>query len=194
VVVNSTAPFRSIFQQLRCGVFLLAGLVGPAVAVHADPVVSATPAMAYPFDAGRETRETAKAAPSSTLDSRAAFITATSIAAQIKGARVMTVAATGSMRPMFDEKAYLVVEPASFENLQIGDVVTYVHPKVAGTVVHRIVEKRGDRFWTKGDFNSHMDSVYVTRENYSMRVCAVVYGRDDSRATVGGSAKMVAQL
>ena len=185
--MNSTAPSRTLFRRLRRCVVLLAALAGAAISARAEGVASATPAIAYPFDTGRETRETIKAAPSSALDARTAFITATAIASQIKGAKILMVAPTGSMRPMFDEKAYLVVEPAAFENLRIGDIITYVHPKVNGTVVHRIMEKHGDKFWTKGDFNGRMDNVYITRENYSMRVCAVVYGREDGHVAFGGT-------
>ena len=185
--MNSTAPSRTIFRRLRRGMVLFAALAGAAIIARAEGIVDATTAVAYPFDAGRETRETIKAAPSSTLDARTAFVTATAIASQIKGAKILMVAPTGSMRPMFDEKAYLVVAPAAFEDLRIGDIITYVHPKVNGTVVHRIMEKHGDKFWTKGDFNGRMDNVYITRENYSMRVCAVVYGREDGHVAFGGA-------
>jgi signal peptidase I len=98
---------------------------------------------------------------------------------------VFTVMATGSMRPTFDEKAFLVVEPTPYEKLQIGDVITFIHPKLGAPIVHRIFEKRGESFWTKGDYNTRPDSEYVTRGNYGMRVVAVIYGREDSNRVAG---------
>lgn len=137
-------------------------------------------AMARPIETGRETRETAKASPSSGLDARSALVAASTIASRIQGGQVMTVLPTGSMRPMFDQKAFLVLEPAPFEQLRVGDVVTFIHPKVGAPVVHRIFEKHGASFWTKGDHNKRPDSEYVTASNYRMRVVAVIYAREDS--------------
>jgi uncharacterized small protein (DUF1192 family) len=86
-----------------------------------------------------------------------------------------TVLPTGSMKPLFDEKAVLLLEAAPFEDLKVGDIVTYRHPALGVPVVHRLVLKDGDKFWSKGDANGRMDNVYVTRENYLKRVYGVIY-------------------
>lgn len=86
-----------------------------------------------------------------------------------------TVLPTGSMRPIFDEKAVLLLENAPFDSLKVGDIVTYRHPILGVPVVHRLVAREGDRFWSKGDANGRMDNVYVTRENYLKRVFGVLY-------------------
>ena len=164
-------PIRSSVARI-----LLLGVLG-ALARGEVP----KPAVAFPLDVSREIRDTTKAAPSSALDASSALVAARLIAGQIEGANVLTVMPTGSMRPMFDEKAFLVVEPMPYENLEVGDIVTYLHPKFGITVVHRIVEKHEGFYCTKGDHNSRLDEFSVTPKNYLMRVVAVIYAREDSR-------------
>lgn len=172
------------------GLFVLTQLL-PRLAVGA-PGRLQEPPVAVPVEPAAETRFTTGLAPSSALDTNSALIAATAIAFQIKGAQVMTVAPTGSMRPIFDEKAYVVVEPASFEDLRVGDIVTYLHPNLHQIVVHRILEQRGDSFWTKGDHNDRMDNVYVTRENYLMRVFAIIYARESTTGRTSHSGQATA--
>lgn len=85
-----------------------------------------------------------------------------------------TVLATGSMRPLFDQHALLILEAAPYDSLRVGDIVTYVFPGTGQLIVHRLLEKRGDNFWAKGDHNGRMDNAYVTRANYRMRVCGIL--------------------
>lgn len=157
-------------RLLASAVFALLGLSAQAQSL---PL-----AVASPIDSGRETRESSKSSPSSALDARSALIAATTIASRIPGGIVMTVMPTGSMRPMFDEKAFLVLEPAAFDSLQVGDIITFQHPKLGVPVVHRVFEKHGGSLWTKGDYNSRPDNIYVTSANYRMRVVAVIYARE----------------
>ncbi len=141
------------------------------------------PPTATPVELSRETRETITKSPHSALDPRQALIMANSIAAQIPGGKVFAVQPTGSMRPMFDEKAFVVVEPAAYEDLQVGDIVIYEHPRLRTMIVHRILEKRDEGCWTKGDYNSAPDDVYVTRTNYRMRLFAIIYAKEKGSPT-----------
>lgn len=93
----------------------------------------------------------------------------------VPGASLLSVLPTGSMKPLFDERALLMLEPAKYDDLKVGDIVTYKHSTLGMTVVHRIVEKRGDKFWAKGDNNARLDEEYITRENYQARVFGIVY-------------------
>ncbi len=138
--------------------------------LHHQAEVSVQPLMTE-----RETRHTLMLAPSSTLNMTAAKLVAWTVAGQLPGATVGTVRSTGSMRPLFDEHALLILEAAPYDSLRIGDIVTYVHPQTGVLIVHRLLEKRGDAFWAKGDYNGRMDDAYVTRENYRMRVCGILY-------------------
>lgn len=142
--------------------------------------------VARPVELERETRDSYQQAPRSALDPSSALTAATLIAGRIPGAKVVSVLPTGSMRPMFDQKAFLVVEPANYEDLRVGDIITYEHPKLRTPVVHRIIEKRSEGYWTKGDYNSRPDDEYVTRANYLMRVCAIIYAREDTATKAPG--------
>jgi hypothetical protein len=67
----------------------------------------------------------------------------------------------------------------------VGDVVTYKHPDYGMVVVHRILEKHGDNYWSKGDNNGRMDKVFITRQNYGARVFGIIYARESSQAARG---------
>jgi len=108
-------------------------------------------------------------------DENAALQMARNVAAQIKGARVVAVQPNGSMRPIFEEKAFLLVEPTSYANLRVGDIVTFDDPARKTVVVQRILEKRGDTLWSAADrsANPHSASALLTRE--VSRVFAIIY-------------------
>ena len=125
-------------------------------------------------------RHTQSCAPSSNLEWANALRVATAARFMVQGSSMLTVMPTGSMKPVFDERAILLMEPAKFDDLKIGDIVTYKHPRYGMPVVHRIQEKRGDKFWAKGDNNGRMDEVYITRQNYEARVFGIIYAREAS--------------
>lgn len=131
-------------------------------------------------------RSGAGIAPTSALDWSAAMKVATAAHYLVKGSTLLTVAPTGSMKPVFDERAILLTEAASYDDLKIGDIVTYKHPRYGMPVVHRILEKRGDKFWAKGDNNGRMDEVYITRQNYMGRVFGIIYSSETSTAAKTG--------
>ena len=82
---------------------------------------------------------------------------------------------TGSMKPSFSEKVLLLTESARFDDLRVGDIVTYKNSWIGGTVVHRLIRKDSNRFWVKGDANDRADGIYVTRDNYINRVFGMIY-------------------
>jgi signal peptidase I len=130
--------------------------------------------------AGRETRRTIDIAPTSGVDRRVATYAAHRLAPLVKGTQVFTVEPTGSMRPLMDDNSVLLVEPAPYASLQIGDIIVYHHAALDVMIVHRILEKRRGGFWTKGDHNNGMDSELVTEANYRGRVYGILYA---SRST-----------
>lgn len=148
--------------------------------------------VAVPVDLGRETRRSQVAAPRSKLTPQAALAAAMAVAAQVQGATVCTVQPMGSMRPMFNERAFLVSEPVQYADLQVGDIVTYWHPTRQVSIVHRILEKRSGGFWTKGDYNDRPDDIYVTPRSHVRRVFAIIYAREEG-STVPGVANAAAQ-
>ncbi len=122
------------------------------------------------------------AAPTSSLDRQSAIRAAYGSNVFVKGSVIKSVAATGSMEPVISEHSYVLLEPAPFEDLRVGDIVTYLHPAVNEPVTHRLIAKRGDGFIAKGDHNSDVDNVYVTKANYQMRVYGIIYS---SQSTSG---------
>ena len=119
-------------------------------------------------------------APTSALDWTSAMKIASAARFLVKGSNLLTVMPTGSMKPVFDERAILLTENANYDDLKIGDIVTYKHPRYGMPVVHRILEKRGDKFWSKGDNNGKMDEVYITRKNFQGRVFGIIYAKEPS--------------
>lgn len=134
----------------------------------------------------RETRRSSGIAPSSSLDSFAAGHVASRLAPMVAGTKVCKVAPTGSMRPLFDDNSLLLLEPAPFASLQIGDIVVFRHSATGNLIVHRILERRGDAFWTKGDHNKTMDNELVTAANYQGRVYGIIYAARTPGAPVAG--------
>jgi hypothetical protein len=120
----------------------------------------------------------ANLAPSSGLDRDAATRAAMAARLMVTGGGALNVLPTGSMRPTFDQNAILLTEPARFDDICVGDIVTFKHPSYPVPVVHRVLEKRGDRFWSRGDANGRMDDIYITRENFDRRVFGIIYGRE----------------
>lgn len=192
--VPTIDPCRSRLRRYQaCLALVVCASTAWAQGTVARPAESAP--VAQPMEFQRETRRSSQESPHSALDARTAFLAAQAIAAHIVGAKVFTVLPTGSMRPLFDQKAFVVVEPTRYEDLAIGDIVTYLHPKLQTPVVHRIIEKRADGYWTKGDNSPRPDNVYLTEANYLMRVCAIVYAREDGNVVrTGASPAQAARL
>ncbi|MEM0465754.1 MAG: signal peptidase I [Candidatus Pacearchaeota archaeon] len=78
----------------------------------------------------------------------------------VNNASMSKYAATGSMKPTFDENANGIrIVPKSPEDIHIGDIITYSDGK--NLIVHRVIEigedSKGIYFITKGDNNTVSD-------------------------------------
>ena len=124
---------------------------------------------------GRALADDGPATPAPVVDENAALKMARNVAAQIKGARVVAVQPNGSMRPIFEEKAFLLVEPASYASLRIGDIVTIDDPVRKTVVVQRILEKRGDTVWSATDRSGNPGSASALLTREVSRVFAIIY-------------------
>jgi len=140
---------------------------------------AATQALALSVDE-KPAVDALRATPSSTLSRDKARRAANAAHLMISGSSLMTVMPTGSMKPVFDENAVLMVEPASFDELKVGDIITYRHPSHEQPVVHRIIKRDGDRFWTQGDNNGRADEVCITRDNYEGRVFGMIFAKESA--------------
>jgi signal peptidase I len=65
-----------------------------------------------------------------------------------------------SMEPDFHRGDLAILRQAP--DYQIGDIVTYRHPRI-GPIIHRIIALDGDRYILKGDNNSWIDAYHPTR-------------------------------
>jgi hypothetical protein len=161
------------FIFLVCGACFAGATRLGAVAESDEVVPSPLVAMAA---SPMPTRSNSVYAPTSAMPAPDALALARSVAGQSgRDIIVSRVAATGSMRPFFDENAVLLLEAVPYDELKLGDVITYYHPELKVLVVHRLVEKRGDNFWARGDHNGGMDNIYVTRDSYRRRLAGVLY-------------------
>ena len=153
----------------------LALVAVPSVVLAATEPVKTEPVAALSAEKPRESRRSSELSPTSSLSVPMGTLAALVAAATVPKTKVFTVQPTGSMRPLFDEHAILLVEAAPFEDLKIGDIVLFDDARRGITIVHRIIQQKGDGFWTKGDHNGRMDDILVTRKNYQGRLYGIVY-------------------
>ncbi len=123
----------------------------------------------------KESRVTSRVSPGSTISSRQAALAAAQLKRAVPGTLVYSVKPTGSMRPLFDGNCLLLTEPAPFSELEVGDIVVFRHSRTGDHIVHRILERRSNGFWTKGDHNGRMDDEIVTTQNYIARIYGIIY-------------------
>lgn len=78
---------------------------------------------------------------------------------------------SGSMRPSIDGNTIFVGEKNVYDDLSVGDLVSYrSFLPGRGFVLHRIIARQGDDWIVKGDNNALPDLEMVTRANFDMRV------------------------
>ena len=80
-----------------------------------------------------------------------------------------------SMLPSFPEHAFVECASTPYDQLKVGDSVIawdYTHKTGAIFYHHRIIQKQGDSFITRGDnelTNPKADAPWMTRDNYICR-------------------------
>jgi hypothetical protein len=112
-----------------------------------------------PFSTGFGTNE--NTAPQDFIKENQIQIYDDKVVINVKGASLSRYAATGSMKPTFDENANGIrIVPKSEDEINVGDIITYQLEN--SLIVHRVVEKGTDKegvyFITRGDNNTINDS------------------------------------
>lgn len=75
--------------------------------------------------------------------------------------RTITVAGN-SMRPTYQSGARVSIAPIQWSALRVGDIIVFADPRGgSGKIIHRVVEIRGSKVWTKGDGNARRDRFWV---------------------------------
>ncbi len=72
-----------------------------------------------------------------------------------------------SMEPIFSKGDVIFSKDVAFEDLKVGDVVTFSHGEDSKLTTHRIedIDKEKKQFLTKGDSNKTLDPEWVLAEN-----------------------------
>lgn len=93
------------------------------------------------------------------------------IAARLAGYQTLAVR-TGSMQEKYPVGTLLIVDSSSPEEIQVGDVISFVADENLTVVTHRVVRINAEEksFITKGDSNNTVDSQPVLYENLVGRV------------------------
>ena len=97
------------------------------------------------------------------------FIFVTSRSPMIMGIRSYVVV-TGSMKPALPIGSMVFTIPKT--SYKVGDIITFKRGII--TVTHRIYDVRGNKFVTKGDANTAVDSQIVTASEIVGRDVAIV--------------------
>lgn len=102
------------------------------------------------------------------------------IVIEIQGAKWSKFTDTKSMDPVLDSGANGIhIVPGSPDEIHVGDVVAYRSYYMAGTVIHRVVQKGEDEqgvyFILKGDNNPRADPGRVRFEQIERVLVAIIY-------------------
>jgi len=74
---------------------------------------------------------------------------------------------SASMSPQYQTDTLVIVQPADPDEIEVGDVITYVFNEDGVLVTHRVVDINKERktFTTKGDANNSEDPIPVLWSN-----------------------------
>ena len=114
-----------------------------------------------------------------TLAYTEAYETALSLAQEFPGSRVVAVASTYSMYPIFDWGSIVVIAPASLDQVKVGDVVCFRDNSLDGphTILHRVerIVVKDKRLVTRGDHLDQPDPHQVMADSLVGKAVYVVY-------------------
>lgn len=77
---------------------------------------------------------------------------------------------TGSMEPAIKVNSLVIVKQGGFDEIKVGDVISFKMRDKNINVCHRVIEKNGDEFVTKGDNNNSEDLERVLKDKYIGKV------------------------
>lgn len=80
-----------------------------------------------------------------------------------------TICITNSMEPTVMVNGVVVLEPITFEDIEIGDIIRY-SSQMGYDVLHRVIEKEESYVITKGDNNNNPDRLPVFPEQIKGKV------------------------
>ena len=104
---------------------------------------------------------------------------------RVTGCALLSIESS-SMSPAFPVNSVVLAVPVDFDDLAVGDVVTYVLDESGTLVTHRVVaiDEQARTLTTKGDANASADATAVSADNVVGKVVLCVPG-------LGGALKAV---
>ena len=81
---------------------------------------------------------------------------------------------TGSMEPALKEKGICIVKRATYDEIEVDDIITYMVGEK--TITHRVIEITEDGIRTKGDNNNVEDAYLLKPENIQAKVVFIFNG------------------
>lgn len=123
-------------------------------------------------------REDLRPAPTSSITKDQAILDASAWALRDPSNRSFsTVADTGSMVPLFDSRAVLLLEPAQGPDLVPGDIALYDNLR-GSTICHRVREVSGTAVLFTGDNNDKLSpDGWIAHERIRWRVAGMIYSK-----------------
>ena len=80
---------------------------------------------------------------------------------------------TESMVPVINPGDFVIGVPVDYEDVKIGDIVTYKNQSKGITICHRVVGKIGEGFIFQGDNNATVDEEIVEKEVIGYRIVKI---------------------
>lgn len=74
---------------------------------------------------------------------------------------------TGSMEPELKVNALIVIKKVTYEEIEVGDIISFKPNGSNINVCHRVIEQTDQGYITKGDNNNNPDLELVTKDNFS---------------------------
>lgn len=80
---------------------------------------------------------------------------------------------TESMVPVINPRAFVIGEPVDYEDIKVGDIVTYRSRNRGITICHRVVERTEEGLVFKGDNNVEADAELVGDDEVGYRIVKI---------------------
>lgn len=121
-------------------------------------------------------------APTSSISRIQGEAIARDIANRLGGSRhyPLRISTTGSMEPLLNSYAYLVLEKTDGKDLKVGQLVNFKSPTGAFTILHRVSVVGKDSFIADGVSNASNDG-WVSYDRLLGRVVAIVYTNEPNK-------------
>ena len=82
---------------------------------------------------------------------------------------------TESMMPVIHPGDFVIGVPVDYEDVQVGDIVTYKSKSNGITICHRVIERTEKGFVFKGDHNKEVDADLVGEKEIGYKILGFLF-------------------